>query len=59
MTSEQIMAAAKSRRTVQGFRLEWFIPSEGRNFTAFAKDEEQKQAWLSQAEAKGWERVGP
>jgi hypothetical protein len=55
MESEMdILAAAMKRRTEQGFRLEWFIPSEGRNFTAFAKDDAQKQAWLAKAEANGW-----
>lgn len=54
MTSEQILALAMKRRARQGFKLIWFIPSEGRNFTAYAKDEAQKQAWLAKAEANGW-----
>lgn len=52
--SEQILALAMKRRTESGLRLEWFIPAENRSFTAFAKDEEQKRAWLTQADAKGW-----
>jgi hypothetical protein len=56
MTGRDIIAAVKARRTEQGLRLRWFIPAEGRMFTAFAKDEEQKQAWLVEAEAKGWVR---
>lgn len=49
-----ILETAKNRRAEQGFKLVWFIPSEGRNFTAYAKDEAQKQAWLAKAEANGW-----
>lgn len=54
MTSEQILTLAMQRRTEQGFRLEWFIPSEGRSFAAYAKDEAVKQTWLAKAEANGW-----
>jgi hypothetical protein len=54
MTGEQIMSMALQRRTAQGLRLQWFISSEGRTFTAYPKDEAQKQAWLAKAEAKGW-----
>ena len=54
MTSEQIMATAMQRRAAQGLKLQWFIPEENRVFTAYAKDEAQKQAWLAKAEAKGW-----
>lgn len=54
MTSEQMLAAAMNRRTEQGFRLQWFIPAEQRNFTAFAKSEAQKQEWLAKAQAEGW-----
>jgi hypothetical protein len=54
MTTEQILALAIKRRTEQGFKLVWFIPSEGRNFTAYAKDEAHKQTWLEKAEANGW-----
>lgn len=57
MISEQIIAAAMKCRTEQGFRLEWFIPSEHRHFTAFAKDEAQKQAWLARAELSGWKLI--
>ena len=49
-----ILAVAMQRRTEQGFKLVWFIPSEDRNFTAYAKDEAQKAAWLARGEAKGW-----
>lgn len=51
-----ILAAMKAR-TEKGLRLEWFIPAEQRNFTAFAKDEAQKAAWLAKAEADGWQLV--
>ena len=54
MAGEQIMGAAMHRRAAQGLKLQWFIPSEGRTFTAYPKDEAQKQAWLAKAEAKGW-----
>ena len=54
MTSEQIMATAMQRRAAQGLKLQWFIPEENRVFTAYAKDEAQKQAWLADAEVKGW-----
>ena len=46
-----ILAAAMRHRTEQGFRLVWFIPSEGRTFVAYAKDESQKQAWLARGPA--------
>ncbi len=48
------LSAAMQRRTEQGFKLVWFIPSEGRKFTAYAKDDVQKAAWLARAEARGW-----
>jgi hypothetical protein len=57
MTTEQMIAAAIRRRSEQGFRLQWFIPQQGRNFTAYAKDEAQKQAWLAKAKANGWESI--
>jgi hypothetical protein len=50
-----ILAAVMQRRAEQGLKLVWFIPSENRQFTAYAKDEAQKQAWLTKAEANGWE----
>ena len=51
MTGMEMMEQAKGRRE----KLTWFIPSEDRTFTAWAKDEAQKQAWLADAVAKGWE----
>jgi hypothetical protein len=54
MTGEQILAMARKQRTDAGLRLEWLIPDEQRVYTAFAKDEIQKQAWLRNGEAKGW-----
>jgi len=54
-----ILAAAMQRRTEQGFKLVWFIPSEGRTFTAYAKDEAQKAAWLAKADARGWIAANP
>ena len=54
MASQRIMGAALHRRAAQGLKLQWFIPSDGRTFTAYPKDEAQKQAWLAKAEAKGW-----
>jgi hypothetical protein len=56
MTNPLILAAMKAR-TEKGLRCEWFIPAEQRTFTAFAKDEAQKAAWLADAAAKGWELV--
>ena len=53
MTSGQIMARAVQRRAAQGLKLQWFIPQENQVFTAYAKDEAQKQAWLADADAKG------
>lgn len=55
MTAEQIIEAAKSCRTAKGLKLVWFIPSENRDFTAYAKDVAQRTAWLANAAAKGWE----
>jgi hypothetical protein len=49
-----ILELAKQRREAQGLKLQWFIPAENRIFTAFAKDDAQKQVWLTDAEAKGW-----
>jgi hypothetical protein len=57
VTSEQIIASAIEARTERDLRLEWFLPSEGRNFTAYPKNEAQKQVWLVRAEADGWELV--
>lgn len=57
MTNEQILALAMKNRTNKGLRLEWFIPSDNRNFTAYPKDDAQKQAWLAKAEADGWKRI--
>jgi hypothetical protein len=54
MTSEQITSVAMQRRAAQGLKLKWFIPAENRVFTAYPKDEAQKQAWLAKAEAYGW-----
>lgn len=55
MTGLEMMELVKAKRAAQGLELKWFIPSEDRVFTAYAKDEAQKQAWLANAEAKGWE----
>lgn len=52
-----IIDQAMRNRAARGLRLEWFIPSEGRNFTAYAKDEAQKQAWLERGEQQGWELI--
>lgn len=57
MTGAQMMEMAKAKRAARDFELKWFIPDQNRVFTAYAKDEGQKQAWLADAEAKGWERV--
>lgn len=57
MTGLEMMELVKAKRAAQGFELKWFIPSEDRVFTAYAKDEAQKQAWLANAQAQGWERV--
>jgi hypothetical protein len=54
MTGLEMMELAKAKRAAKGLKLQWFIPSENRVFTAFAKDEAQKQEWLSNGEAKGW-----
>ncbi len=57
MTGLQMMEMAKAKRAAQGFELKWFVPDQNRVFTAYAKDEEQKQGWLADAVAKGWELV--
>lgn len=57
MNTEQFLAQVKAKREAQGFKLTWFIPNQCRNFTAFAKDEAQKQAWLETAVVDGWELV--
>jgi hypothetical protein len=57
MNSDLLITKVMALRTARGFKLTWFIPSEGRNFTAFAKNEGQKQAWLSDAQARGWQLV--
>lgn len=57
MTGLQMMELAKAKRAAQGLELKWFIPDQNRVFTAYAKDEAQKQAWLADAQAKGWQRV--
>jgi len=49
-----ILATVMQRRTEQGLKLVWFIPSENRTFTAYAKDAQQKAVWLVRGEAKGW-----
>jgi hypothetical protein len=54
MTSEQITSLAMQRRAAQGLKLQWFVPAENRVFTAYPKDEAQRQAWLAKAEAYGW-----
>lgn len=54
MNGEQIIALAMKVRTERGLRVEWFIPSENRNFTVFPKDDAQKQAWMQKAAAQGW-----
>jgi hypothetical protein len=55
MTSDQLITKAMATRTAQGLKLTWFIPDQKRNFTAFAKDEPQKWAWLLNARAEGWQ----
>lgn len=54
MTGEQLMKLAMQKRTEAGLRCVWSIPEEGRTFTAYAKDEAQKAAWMADAEARGW-----
>lgn len=53
--SEQMIAKAQESRTTRGLKLTWFIPDQKRTFTAFAKDEAQKKAWLLNARAEGWQ----
>lgn len=57
MTGIKMMEAAKAKRASQGLELKWFIPEQNRVFTAYAKDEEQKQGWLADAAAKGLDRL--
>ncbi len=56
--TNQIIEMVQKRREDAGLKLVWFVPSEGREFTAYAKDEAQKAAWLAKTEAKGWELIG-
>ena len=53
--AEKIIQDAMARRTAQGLKLAWFIPDQNRVFTAYAKSESQKQAWMKDAKEKGWE----
>jgi hypothetical protein len=59
MTGLEIIAAAKARRQAAGLRIDWIIPAKGQfaecDFTAYAKDEAQKQAWIASAARDGWE----
>lgn len=61
MTGLEIIKWAQDQRAAAGLRLEWIIPavlnSPARNYTAFAKDESQKAAWLANGSAKGWQFV--
>jgi hypothetical protein len=50
-----MIAKVQADRTTKGLKLTWFIPDQKRTFTAFAKDEAQKQAWLREAQAEGWQ----
>ncbi len=52
--TNQIIEMVQRRREEAGLKLVWFVPSEGRDFTAYATDEAQKAAWLKNSEAKGW-----
>lgn len=51
------LAAAIARRTEAGLRLEFVVPGQADTFTCYAKDEDQKAAWLSKYAAKGWTLV--
>lgn len=62
MTISEMIAEVQAARTAAGLRLEWIIPAipgsvEKRNYVAFAKDEEQKAAWIANGIHKGWERI--
>ena len=59
MNANATVAAAIARRTAQGFKLTFDIPASPstgprRDFTCYAKNEEQKAIWMTKAEANGW-----
>ena len=50
--AEAIIAAVMQRRTAQGLRV--VVVHEEGEFTAYAKDAEQAEAWRDSARRKGW-----
>jgi hypothetical protein len=54
MTAEQMIQMAMKKRAAGGLKLTFYIPDEGRDFTCYPKDEDQKAQWLADALGKGW-----
>jgi hypothetical protein len=55
--AEHAAAAAMTRRTQQGFRLEFRIPDRADTFTKYCVSEADKADTLRRATAKGWTLV--
>ena len=53
----EFLASVMAQRAAFGLKLTWFIPAEKREFTAYARDEDQKRAWLIRAKRDGWDMV--
>ena len=45
--------AVKAVREAAGLHVHWTLP-DGRDWSAYAKDEAQKLAWIESGKRKGW-----